>query len=232
MSRPRSSAPAQLPLSLPHRPAMTRADFLESDANRAALAAIDAWPAWPRAGVVLVGPAGSGKTHLTEVWREASEAAVIPAAALAERDVPALAATGAVAVEDLHAGVGDEAALFHLMNLSREGSLSLLVTSRLHPAALGLKLADLVSRLRAATLVELGAIDDALLRRVLVKLFADRQLAVDESLVSYLLTRIGRSFAAVQTAVHTLDREALQRKRPVNRALAADLFRDLSDLSS
>jgi chromosomal replication initiation ATPase DnaA len=70
--------------------------------------------------------------------------------------------------------------------------------------------------------------DDALLRAVMVKLFADRQLAVDENLVGYLLARVGRSFAAIQAAVQTLDREALQRKRPVNRALAAEVFRDLS----
>ena len=60
----------------------------------------------------------------------------------------------------------------------------------------------------------------------MVKLFADRQLAVDESLVDYLLTRVGRSFGAVQAAVQALDREALQRERPVNRALASELFRD------
>jgi chromosomal replication initiation ATPase DnaA len=51
---------------------------------------------------------------------------------------------------------------------------------------------------------------------------------VDESLVGYLLTRVGRSFGAIRAAVQTLDREALQRKRPVNRALAAELFRELS----
>jgi len=59
----------------------------------------------------------------------------------------------------------------------------------------------------------------------MVKLFADRQLAVDENLVGYLVTRIERSFAAARMAVETLDREALSRKRPVTRALAGELFR-------
>ena len=72
----------------------------------------------------------------------------------------------------------------------------------------------------------LDAPDDALLRAVIVKLFADRQLAVDESLVAYLATRIERSFAAARAAVAALDREALRLKRPVTRALAGELFRE------
>ena len=70
----------------------------------------------------------------------------------------------------------------------------------------------------------MSAPDDALLRAVLVKLFADRQLSVDESLIGYIVTRIERSFAAARVAVETLDREALRLKRPVTRSLAAELL--------
>ena len=64
-----------------------------------------------------------------------------------------------------------------------------------------------------------------MLRAVLVKLFADRQLAVDEALVTYLLARLERSFAAAQAAVMQLDAEALRLQRPVTRALAGEIFR-------
>ena len=73
-------------------------------------------------------------------------------------------------------------------------------------------------------MVALSAPDDALLRAVMVKLFADRQLSVDESLIAYLATRIERSFAAARKAVEALDREALRQKRSVTRALAAELL--------
>ena len=58
-----------------------------------------------------------------------------------------------------------------------------------------------------------------------MKLFADRQLAADESLLSYLLTHIERSFAAVRAVAARLDQEALRRKRPLTRALAAEILR-------
>src|SRR5205807_3317520 len=139
-------------------------------------------------------------------------------------DLPGSLSTGALVVEDL-AGVGiDERRLFHLLNLAREGGAFVLVTARTAPAGWTLQIPDLASRLRALPVVELGPPDDALLRAVLVKLFADRQLAVDESLLTYLVKRIDRSFAAARAAVERLDREALRLRRPVTRALAAGVL--------
>jgi chromosomal replication initiation ATPase DnaA len=75
-------------------------------------------------------------------------------------------------------------------------------------------------------LATLTAPDDAMLRAVIVKLAADRQLPLDESAVTYLSTRIERSFAAAGAAISALDNEALRQKRAPTRALAAELFRD------
>jgi chromosomal replication initiation ATPase DnaA len=221
MSGQHPPAARQLPLSLPHRAGMTRADFLVGAANAEAVAVIDAWPDWPAPVVLLAGPVGSGKSHLVEIWREKSSAAVIAAADLADAKVAALVAAGAVAVEDLHAGPFDEPALFHLLNLAGERRAPVLMTSRVWAAALPVKLADLASRLRAARPVELGEPDDDLLRRVLVKLFTDRQLAVDGTVVDYIVTRMERSLEGANTIVGELDREALARGGPVTRPLAA-----------
>ena len=57
--------------------------------------------------------------------------------------------------------------------------------------------------------MELGEPDDDLLRRVLVKLFADRQLAVDSAVVDYIVVRMERSLQAANALVDDLDREAL-----------------------
>jgi chromosomal replication initiation ATPase DnaA len=223
-----ASPPRQLALSLNHAEKLSREDFLPGPPNEAALAMIDRWPDWPARALVIVGPEGSGKSHLAAIWAHDSGARVLSARALQTATLPEALATGALVLEDCREGRLDERALFHLLNLVREQNAFLLMTARTSPASWGMALPDLVSRLRALPVLPVRMPDDALLRAVMVKLFADRQLAVDESLVGYLLTRIGRSFAAVQSAVRTLDREALQRKRPVNRALAVELFRELS----
>jgi chromosomal replication initiation ATPase DnaA len=135
-------------------------------------------------------------------------------------------ATGALVIEDLAAGEFDDASLFHILNLAREERAFVLLTARTPPTGWTVGLRDLASRLRAVPAVALAAPDDALLRSVIVKLCADRQLAVDEAVVGYLASRIERSFGAARAAVARLDREALRQKRAVNRSLAADLFRD------
>lgn len=222
-----TSAPRQLALALGHAESFARDDFLEGPANAAALALIERWPDWPARAVTIVGPEGAGKSHLAAIWADLSGARFLAARALGRADLPASLATGALVVEDLAEGAFDERALFHLINLAREEQGWLLLTARTPPAAFGLRIADLASRLRAMPAVAVEAPDDALLRALLVKLFADRQIAVDEALVAYLLSRIERSFAGARAVVERLDGEALARRRPVTRALAAETLNDI-----
>ena len=224
--------PRQLALALDHAESFAREDFLASGCNESALNLIDRWPDWPGRVMVLVGPAGAGKSHLAAIWAERAGARVAAARALDRSNPLAALATGALVLEDLTPGEFDEPALFHLLNLAREESAYLLITASSQPAGWLTGLPDLASRLRAIPVVTLSAPDDELLRAVLVKLFADRQLAVDESLVSYLMTRLERSFPAARAAVERLDREAMQRKRPVSRALAAELYRGEAETRS
>ena len=217
--------PRQLALALDHAESYAREDFLSGPSNQAALALIDSWPDWPARAVALIGPEGSGKTHLATIWAVAAGARVVSGRHLGETDLPSALATGALVIEDA-AALDDEPTLFHLINLAREQGAFLLFTARTVPTLWPVSLPDLVSRLRALPAVALDAPDDALLRGVLVKLAADRQLKLDDSVVRYLLTHVERSFAAVRGAVIALDKEALRQGRPPSRALAAELFRD------
>jgi chromosomal replication initiation ATPase DnaA len=218
--------PRQLALALPHAESLTRDNFLEGPANEAGLALIESWPDWPNRIMLLVGPEGCGKSHLAAIWAEAAGARSISAHALTPAAVPGALATGALVVEDLKAGDFDERAMFHLMNLAREDEASILMTARITPSAFEVELLDLRSRLRAVPTVPLLAPDDLLFRSLIVKFCADRQLGIDETVVSYLISRIERSYAAARQAVDLLDREALRLGRPVTRALAAELLRN------
>jgi chromosomal replication initiation ATPase DnaA len=220
--------PRQLSLALGHRESFDRADFLCGRGNETALALIDHWTEWPARALALTGAEGSGKSHLAAIWAQAAGARVIAARALDAASVPQTLATGALAIEDADRGKLDEAALFHLLNLAREQAAYVLITARRPPASWPTKLPDLASRLRALPTVALDPPDDVLLAAILVKLFADRQLVVDERLIEFLVNRIERSFAAAQAAVAELDSEALRLKRPVSRALAAEIMRGRS----
>jgi chromosomal replication initiation ATPase DnaA len=218
--------PRQLVLALNHAESFAREDFLLGPSNMTALALIERWPDWPDRIVALIGPEGSGKSHLASIWAEQAGARSLSARSLSHLDLPTAFATGALVVEDLAPGGFDERALFHLINLAREEAAYVLMTGRTAPTNLGADIRDLASRLRAVPSVALAAPDDALLRAVMVKLAADRQFTLDEPLIEYLANRIERSFAAARAAIARLDEEAMRQKRPVTRALASELFRD------
>ena len=220
-----SVQPRQLAFALPHAESLTRDNFLEGPANEAALTLIERWPDWPNHIMVLAGEEGAGKSHLASIWAEHSGARSIAAHALTAATVPNALATGALVVEDLRENGFDERALFHLMNLAREDDAFVLITARVPPSSFEIELRDLRSRLRAVPVVPLAPPDDLLFRALIVKFCADRQMAVDESLVFYLASRIERSYAAARRAVELLDSEALRLGRPVTRALAAELLR-------
>jgi len=218
-----SVPPRQLALALDHAEKLAREDFLSGPPNAAALALVDAWPAWPHRAVILAGPEGCGKSHLAAIWAQAAGARRVAARALDEATVPGALATGALVVEDVASGTFEERALFHLINLAREEAAFVLLTARVVPVTVAIR--DLASRLKALPVVAMAPPDDSLLRAVLVKLFADRQLAVDESLIGYLAVRIERSCAAARAVVARLDAEALRYQRPLTRALAVEVLR-------
>ena len=168
--------------------------------NAAALALIERWPDWPSRTVLLRGPEGSGKSHLAAIWaREAGARMLSPRDARGRR--------GAGRARDRRAGARGS----RRRPRSTRRRCSICSTSRARSGPL----CSITARTRAGRLADRScpisprgcarcrwwrstAPDDALLRAVIVKLFADRQLAVDESLVGYLATRIERSFAGAR----------------------------------
>jgi chromosomal replication initiation ATPase DnaA len=215
-------APQQLVLALPHRQAQEAEDFLVSRSNAAAVDLVDSWPDWPQPSQIVVGPAGSGKSHLANVWRRRSGAAVVAARNLDEAVVRGFEARPALVVEDIDRGVSSEQILFHLMNLAREKSGALLMTSRAAPGEIAITLPDLRSRLRATSPVQIAPPDESLIRSVLVKLFSDRQLIVEPHVVGYLALHMERSMDAILRVVAHCDRLSLAAQRKVTRAIAAE----------
>ena len=214
-----SDIPRQIPLDIGHRPGHSRDELVISDANRQAVALIDAWPDWPGPVVVLAGPAGSGKSHLAAIWAEAANAVSLDRTDI-EGWVEGSPLTHGVVIDDADSGV-DEPGLFHLINAARSAGTHILLTARRFPSAWGVRLPDLASRLRAAATVEILEPDDHLLAAVITKLFADRQVEVEPHVVQYLVRRIERSLSTAIDVVERLDRAALEQKTRITRTLAA-----------
>lgn len=220
--------PRQLVLDLPLSEALDMEDFLVSRSNREAVELIEQWPGWPHWAGIVVGPEGAGKSHLAHVWRQRAGASRLIGRELGESAVRDFETNPTMLIEDIDRGISDERIFFHLLNLARERRGSILVTSRTAPGDLAITLPDLASRLKALPLARIEAPDEALLKAVLVKLFADRQLAIEPAVVNYIAMRMERSLAAANAVVAELDRRALAMQRSVTRALAAAVLQDMT----
>lgn len=214
------TAPRQLPLDLGHRPAFGREDFLVGPGNAEAVGWIDRYPDWPGYGLAIAGAAGCGKSHLAQVFAGRAGAVLL---APADLD-PARVGAGSAYVIDDADSVKDERTLFHMLNAVKEQGAHVLLTGRDAPARWPVALPDLASRLAALPVVRIAAPDDAMLEAVLVKMFADRQLAVAPDVIAYLLRHMDRSVAALRDLVARADAASLADRRPVTVPLVRELL--------
>jgi chromosomal replication initiation ATPase DnaA len=209
----------QLVLDLARDPAFDVEDFLVSPSNDDAFHLIDRWPDWPSHMLVLTGPPGSGKSHLAAIWARHVGARVVRHHETI--DPCLLAGSAAVLLEDCDRTMRAVADLFHLINLMKETGGWLLLTARTQPDQWRLGTADLLSRLRLSPLAQIGVPNAELVRAVLVKLFADRQIRIDEDLVAYATLHLDQSLEAVTRFVQAVDDAALSSGRRITRPLVA-----------
>ncbi len=214
--KPSRSLPgaAQLRLALGRAPSHERDQFVISASNESAVATLDAWPGWPGGRLALIGPAGSGKSHLARAWADAAGAVIAEGEAL---DLPALAGRHILA-EDADRYATDET-LFHLINMADAGA-TLLITGRSDPSSWPARLPDLRSRLNALVVATIAPPDDAILVAALRRFFRERNIRPGEDVVSYLVHRIERSIPAAFEIVRKIDAFADAEKREITRALA------------
>ena len=230
MKYPSGREPRQLPLDLDHRSGYSRDDLILAGSNREAVAVVDEWPGWPSPVTILTGPTGSGKSHLATIWQARTGAARINPDAIGDA-LPDVSAEAAFLIDDIGSAGFDEKGLFHLMNAVNENGSFLLMTSRRLPGQWPVRLPDLASRLQAATIVRIAEPDDELLGGVMTKLFADRQIAVDPHVVTFVVHRIERSLETVVRVVEQLDRLALAQKSRITRSLAAEVVSEADQIN-
>ena len=218
----------QLPLTLPLPPIYDKDSFVVGGANKQALKWLERWPDWPLPlkALNIFGPSGSGKTHLSHLWAGGDEAVRINRLSNFNQDQ--LLQMRHVLLEDFGAlGQYDDTAVFHLLNHISSVSGTLLILSREPVAQYNCSLSDLTSRLRSVAAQHIELPDDGLLKAVLAKHFVDRQCAVTDQVLNYIVNRMERSFSAAQRLAAEIDKLALSRKVPVSLTIARQVFDNL-----
>lgn len=216
----------QLSFSLTKKETLDRDNYFVSQANRGAVSLIEDWINWPSQKLILVGSEGSGKTHLGHLWAGEVGATIISATTLMEQQISELS-KAPVLVEDINEIQRNqpvEIVLFHLHNLLHSEGHSLLMTSQILPGRLRFSLEDLQSRIEASTIAKLHPVDDDLLGAILIKMFADRQIYFSDKLLTYVLSRVERSYTAAKLFVEEVDSKAMAESRVIGKKLVRDIL--------
>ncbi len=227
----------QLPLELEHQPYLDKEDFMVAHCNIEAVQTMEAWPQWPFFAICLYGPSGCGKTHLANIFSNQVSVLThypykipnIKAKDLKLETVHQLFQKhNCLIVEDLDENINQEA-MFHLYNLYRNEGGHILFTSETAPARLKFSLPDLQSRLNIIPAIEIGEPDDELLSALIVKLFTDRQIAISQDIINYILANMQRSFAYTRKLIAEIDHISLARKRAVSIPIVKEAISYLAD---
>ncbi|MFP6712542.1 MAG: DnaA/Hda family protein [Rhodospirillales bacterium] len=210
----------QLPFEFEHRPSLSGDDFLVAPCNQVAVAWLDKWPDWSSPFLIIYGPPGCGKSHLSHVFMAKSGAMALTSALIEDAGLANIISSAQNFVVDDGDQDFDEEALFHIYNdlASRDGHM--LITSTVSPVEWPIKLADLASRVKAAPAAEIRQPEDDLIKAVMVKLFSDRQVRVESGVIDYVSKRMERSLDAARQFVEAADKAALVEKKAITLAIA------------
>ncbi len=204
---------SQLPLQLVLPEVFSADNFVISSCNEEAYKAVMEEENWEnnaqKHALYLYGEKGSGKSHLANIWKEKMGAALI-----SPRSIKPASVNSNCIIEDVESCT-DEEALLHLFNHCKDIGVKLLITSALPVINLPFTLPDLTSRLRGLQVASINPPDDALIEGVMRKQFADRQLLVDDEVISYLSTHMERTLENVKLTVEKIDESALSQKKNI-----------------
>jgi chromosomal replication initiation ATPase DnaA len=220
--------PIQFPLEFSEYTSFAKDDFIISDANSNAFNYIQNWITEEQAYnkfLILYGPKNSGKTHLTHIFSNATEAKFIKTKDLFTKHPSEIVLDkNFLILEDLETLSDCETIIFHLLNEIAAHSCRILITSQVSPSALLFKLPDLKSRIKALPFVSINQPDDRLIRTLLTKRFADKQIRVSSEIINYLATHIERSFIEINNVINYIDKKSIIEKRNITLSLVKEVL--------
>ncbi|MDC3075853.1 DnaA/Hda family protein [Paracoccaceae bacterium] len=206
----------QLVLGLTFKEALQKEDFFISSSNLEAVSLLDNTDQWGSGVLLLVGPKGSGKTHLSLVWCKENKAKYLKLESVLQ-EMERGFNHQTVCVEDIDI-IADaerqkkskiEEGIFHLINSVGSRGGKLLISSSKMSNALCIGLKDLESRLQSFSKTNIKEPDDSLVMALLLKYFYDRQIHIKHSNLTYIATRINRTYSSIYNFVNYVDHKSL-----------------------
>jgi len=214
----------QLILKFPEHKAYKKEDFYVSPSNQVAYDFINSWPSWIKRIVNIFGPSGSGKSHLSSIFKKKTQCLQIESQELNEETFLKFKTKEAIIIENLNQNISEKL-LFSLWNLALQDNKYVLITSEKPISSYKFKLPDLISRVNSGIIIGIILPSDDLISVIIAKNFSDKQIKVEKKHIDYIIKRIDRSYEKISQFILTLDKYSLKKGSPFSLKLIKQVLK-------
>lgn len=218
----------QIPLELSLPVSYKMQDYVIDTQNKPIVTLLNTFPHWNSRWVWIEGEVGSGKTHLAHMFQDIMQAKqIFTLSDNLEHIEQQLDQTACFVFDDnIPQNRHNQEKLFHMINMVNgfQGYGVILSEFINNEETL---LPDLLSRLYQMMRFRLRPPDDALMRALLVKLFADRQLSLSLSQLNWLIPRMRRSYHFIQSFTAKVDVTSLSEQKGITQPLLKSVLEQM-----
>lgn len=194
-------------------------DFIESEENQEALRHLMVWPDWKNNVLILFGESGVGKSHLAGLWAQCANAVYMTQYDLNDSPRELFLKHNNFVIENFDNWTFNSEQsnwLFHFLNILHEKQGYLLITERLKPMLLNIRLNDLKSRILSYPVVHIESPKDDLLLNIAKKISKDLGVFIPDDALLYILNIIDRNVVTLTNTLKTMNKLSLQSKKAIS----------------
>ena len=198
-------------------------DFYISKSNESALIMLNKWPRWEKKFLNIYGERYSGKTHLVNIFLKKFKGLKLNANELKNDDLKKIKLHENIVIENLDKNI-DEKFIYTIFNFIDQENKYLIITSIKSIAEINFDLNDLRSRAKNFILQDIKKPDDKLMFALIFKSLSDRQISLDQKLISYIIKRIERSYCEINDFIYKIDELSLKKKKSIDLKLIKEVL--------
>jgi len=198
-------------------------DFYVSKSNESALMILNKWPRWEKKFLNIYGERYSGKTHLIKIFLKKFKGLKLIAKELNNDDLKKIKLHENIVIENLDKNI-DEKLVYTIFNFIDQENKYLIITSTKSISEIDFKLNDLRSRTKNFILQDIKKPDDNLIFALIFKSLSDRQISLDQKLISYIIKRIERSYGKINDFIYKIDELSLKKKKSIDLKLIKEVL--------